>query len=64
MLLTFITLLLIICHTAHNPESWATAVANRSLQELIVLILAVLAFETLALSRMVRRKLREEGLRV
>jgi uncharacterized membrane protein len=62
MLLIFICILLVIHHTAHNPESWATAIANRSLQGLVVLVLAVLLFETLAMSRMIRRKLREEGL--
>lgn len=64
MLLIFICILFLIYHTAHNPESRAAAIANRSLQGLIVLILGVLAFETLALSRMIRRKLREEGLPV
>jgi uncharacterized membrane protein len=62
MLLIFIAVLFAIYHTAHNPGSWATVVANRSLQGLLVLVLVVPLAEAVALSRMVRRKLREEGL--
>jgi len=62
MLLTFIALLFVIYHTSHNPESWATAMANRSLQGILVLVLVVPLAEVVALSRMIRRKLREEGL--
>jgi hypothetical protein len=62
MLLIFIAVLFAIYHTAHHPGSWAAAVANRSLQGLLVLVLMVPLAEAMALSRMIRRKLREEGL--
>lgn len=62
MLLTYTFVLLLIYHSAHNPGSLAATLANYSLATVVVLMILFPLTELVALRRMVRRKLVEEGL--
>lgn len=62
MLLTYTFVLLLIYHSAHNPGSLAATLANHSLATVVVLMILFPLTELVALRRMVRRKLVEEGL--
>lgn len=62
LILLHIALLFLVYHTAHNPDSPATAAANHSLLILLGLVILVPFAELFALRRMIRRKLVEEGL--
>ncbi|TVP58563.1 MAG: DUF1648 domain-containing protein [Gemmatimonadales bacterium] len=61
-LLIYLAVLLMIFFGAHNPESASSLVARYALYMVLALILVVPLFEIVAMRRMVRTKLREEGL--
>ena len=62
VLLIFYCVLLLIYHTARNPDSAATAVTQWSFWIALALVLIVPVVETIGIRRMIRRKLEEEGL--
>lgn len=62
VLLIFYCVLLLIYHTARNPDSPATAVTQSSFWIALALVLIVPVVETIGIRRMIRRKLEEEGL--
>jgi membrane protein implicated in regulation of membrane protease activity len=62
VLLIFYCTLLLIYHTARNPDSAATAVTQWSFWIALALILIVPVVELIGIRRMIRRKLEEEGL--
>ena len=62
LLLTYSFVLLLVYYSAHNPDSGAARAANYSLLVVVVFMLVFPLVELVALRRMVRRKLEEEGL--
>ncbi len=61
-LLIYGSVLLMIFFGAHNPESPASLVTRYALYTVLVVVLVLPIFEVLAVRRMIRRKLQEEGL--
>ncbi len=62
LLLMYLSLLFLVFHAGHNPGGVAARVAHLSSLLVLVLLLVVPLAEGVAMSRMVKRKLREEGL--
>jgi hypothetical protein len=62
VLLIFICVLLMIFLGATRPDSLATVVTRHALNVTIVAVLVAPIFEVVAIRRMVRRKLEEEGI--